>query len=340
MGGARLNDDDLRRWVEQGIVTTAQRDAILRDLAERPTEERLTMTTVLYYAGGLLVLLAYSVFLAFQWEGLSESSRVAVSAGSALFFAIVSDVMLRVGRYQLPGELLQVVAVAVVPLLTFAVLDKIGVWPQELDHLASESEIERLRTEQTQARLVIAAVTALAGVLAFWRSRAPLALIAVLISLATFAVDLSILLSGERENEDLEATQFVVVAVMGAATFCAGLLFRQRTARNYSLWLYIAGIVGLAAGLGMLALASDSVGWAIVWMSASVGLVALSVALQERLLAVAGIAGVFAYLAKLVFDVFESAAAALSMAGLGVLLIAVAIAYQWLADRKALRGSV
>ena len=124
MASHRITDADLDRWVEDGLITAGQRDDILRDLAaQQPAERGLNVTTLLYYSGGLLVLVAYSVFLGLQWEELNQAGRIIISALSFAFFGGVSQWLLRSGRFQLPGELLQVVAVAVVPLLLFAVID-------------------------------------------------------------------------------------------------------------------------------------------------------------------------------------------------------------------------
>ena len=55
--------------------------------------------------------------------------------------------------------------------------------------------------------------------------------------------------------------------------------------------------------------------------------------LQQRLFAAAGLAAMFTYFAKLVFDVFESANAALGLALLGLLVLGAGLAYQRLTER-------
>ena len=65
---------------------------------------------------------------------------------------------------------------------------------------------------------------------------------------------------------------------------------------------------------------------------------ALSLPLQQRPFAAAGLAGVFAYLAKLVFDVFESANAALALVVLGLLILATGVLYQRYSERLYERG--
>ncbi len=106
----RFTERDLDRWVERGLITADQRDAILRDLeTAQPDDSGLNLTTLLYYSGGLLVLVAYGIFLGLQWEQMNEGGRVAISAGSLAFFAAVSYLLSAQGeRFRIPGELLRI----------------------------------------------------------------------------------------------------------------------------------------------------------------------------------------------------------------------------------------
>jgi glycosyltransferase involved in cell wall biosynthesis len=69
-------------------------------------------------------------------------------------------------------------------------------------------------------------------------------------------------------------------------------------------------------------------GWGGLWMVVSLVVLAMAVPLQERLFAVAGLAGVFVYLARLVFDVFETANAALVLVVIGLLVLGAGMLYQ------------
>jgi len=122
--------------------------------------------------------------------------------------------------------------------------------------------------------------------------------------------------------------------VVGAALLAAGVAVRDRTERDYSLWLYVAGLAGLAVGLVPKAFPSAAAaGWGGLWMAVALAVLALSIPLQQRLFAAAGLAAVFAYLGKLVFDVFESANAALALVVLGLLVLGVGMLYQRFSER-------
>ena len=79
--------------------------------------------------------------------------------------------------------------------------------------------------------------------------------------------------------------------------------------------------------------ATDAAGWGALWLITALVALALSILLQQRLFAVGGLAATFAYLAKLVFEVFESANAALVLAILGLLILGIGMLYQRFSER-------
>lgn len=332
----RFTDADLDRWVERGIIAVDQRDAIVRDLESAPPpDDGLTLTTVLYYSGGLLVLVAYAIFLGFQWEAMNGAGRLAISAASFAFFAALSFFLLRDGRLRLPGELLQIVAVAIVPLLVFAFLDAIGLWPDDpgfRSPFTGEAR-EQYQADLAWARMAIGGVTLIfvAGVFR-WRP-SPYLLAAAAAAATSFLVDASIQAGGPDAHYEFETGQTVLIAIAGAVLFAAGVAVRGRTERDYAVWLYAMGVAWLAVGLGAEAFSSEAAGWGTLWMIAAVGVLAFSVPLQERLLAAAGILGALAYLGKLVFDVFESANAALVLIVIGLLILGAGLLYQRFGER-------
>ncbi len=341
----RFSDADLERWVERGIITAQQREAALADIARHPaTDEGLQLTTLLYYGGGLLVLLAYAVFLGFQWEESNEAARVAIAASSLVFFAVVSFALSRQkGRFRLPAELLQLVAIAIVPLLTFAVLDAAGLWPDtpnyprgrfdDAAYAAYDAARADYQRDLAFARMAVAVPTLLAAVAAFRWSRSPFVLVAIAAAIASLAIDVSLLSDTDNRGYNLETGQALIVAGLGAALFTAGVYVRNRYERNYSLFFYGMGLAGLAMGLGILAFdGSAAWGWGVLWLATSLTVFAVSIPLQERLFAAAGLAAIYVYFARLVFDVYESANAAFALIVLGLLVIAAGVIYQRLTE--------
>lgn len=332
----RFGERDIERWVERGIIMPDQRDAMLTDAQATvlPVSGGVDLTTLLYYGGGLLVLLAYSIFLGLQWEDLNDAGRIAISAFSLVFFATASQLLIRSERFRLPGELLQTVAVAIVPLLLFALLEAASWWPDDPGYRASRHAREAYELDLGLARMVLAGGTLIVAAAAFRWSRSPFVLAAAIISFTALVLDVTLQFDRTRLEYDWNATQSVLIAVIGAVTLAAGIAARGATERDYSLWLYIMGLTGLAVGLGSQALQEGFAGgWDVAWMAAAAGVLALSIIVQERLFAAAGLAAVFVFLAKLVFEVFESASVALALAALGLVILGVGILYQRYSER-------
>ncbi len=334
----RFTQRDLERWVEQGLLSAEQRDAILEEVTTHPPDEGLNVVTLLYYGGGLLVLLAYGVFLGLQWEAMNEAGRVVLAAISLVFFAGISTYLIQDQRFRVPGELLQVVAVAAVPLLAFAVLDAVGLWPDDPGFRASFQEREEYQTDIAWARIGMAGVTLLAAWGAFRYSKSPYALVAGVLSVGWLVLDVSFQIQPDRLEFEWETPQMVLLAFMGAGSVVMGILVAGKTDRDYSLWLYVLGFAGLAVGLGAKAFDTDVWAWSVLWLFVSLAIVALSIPLQQRLFAAAGLAGVFAYFARLVFDVFDTAGAALALVVLGLMVLAAGAVYQRLSDRLGDQG--
>lgn len=334
MPSHRVTDADLERWVSDGIISAAQRDAILRDLATRPEAEGgLNLTTLLYYGGGLLVLLAYSVFLGLQWDSLNPAGRSAISGASLGFFAVVSQLLLRSERYQLPGELLQVVAIAVVPLLGYAILDAAGWWPHEPTYYVP-ADRKDYQLDLVWARMALGAITMLAAVAGFRLSRSPFVLIAAVVAFTSLVVDISFQFQRPGEVYEWHTGQALAVAGMGAVVLASGIASRGRSERDYSLWLYVAGLAGLAVGLvPMVFDQTSATAWGVLWVVVALGVLGLALPLQQRLFAAAGLAAIFGYLAKLVFDVFASANAALILVVLGLVVLGLGMLYQRYSER-------
>jgi hypothetical protein len=224
-----ISDKAVDRWVERGIITAEQRAAILQDLAEnRPLGGGVTLTTLLYYGGGLLVLIAYAIFLGVQWADLNSGARIAISAASLVALAAISEWLLRTQGYRLPGELLQVAAVAVVPLLVFALLDAADIWPHdpsrydEYYRRASDALRRQYQIDLTWARMGLAGATTAAALLAFWRSRSPFVLIAAIVGVMSFFLDASIQIEGTQINYEWHTPQALVVGSIGVVVLGAG----------------------------------------------------------------------------------------------------------------------
>jgi hypothetical protein len=270
---------------------------------------------------------------------MDPGARVAIAAASLAFFAIASQVLIASHAFRLPGELLQLVAVAIVPLLVFAVLDATGVWPEDPVYALrfGETPHEQYARDLTWARMGMAGAALIAAAIAFRLSGSPFLIAAIAASVSSLAIDVTIqvrLPSAPDYHYEWGVAQSLSLAAVGGAFLATGLFAQGRTRRDYTTLFLLAGIVALGLGLMSQTFVERSATvWGLVWLATALALLALSLPFQQRILAAAGIAAVLAYLARLVFDVFASANAALIMVVLGLIVVAAGVAYQRYGER-------
>jgi len=126
----RISSEDLRRAVEQGVISAEQGDALWRGLvshAETMKRSRFDTAHLLWYTGALIVIGAMGLFstLAFStWGGWALASTAVVYA---LMFAVLGHSLWQ-HQIKVPGGLCIVIAVTMAPLFVFGVQDALDWW--------------------------------------------------------------------------------------------------------------------------------------------------------------------------------------------------------------------
>lgn len=87
-----VNRNQLDEWVDEGLISQDEADAIHTYEGERPSTHG-GLREVLGYVGGLLVLIAGFILVAELWEDMKRGGRIAI-AGSAAAALIVAGVYL------------------------------------------------------------------------------------------------------------------------------------------------------------------------------------------------------------------------------------------------------
>ena len=399
-----VDEAELERWVQDGLITPEQKQRILAAAAEVPRAvaaepRRFDMATVAYYLGGLLIFFAYATLVGFQWQEMSDEARLTASAVSVVGMGGIGLYLRQLG-FRLGGELLLLAASAAVPLTIHSIQAALGLWPDVLEEDFTYGDfIGQVTPSWVALDVASLAVVAVALVLL----RVPL-LTLTTGALAYFllldgAVWLDVQIGGSTIWGNLESS---LVGIGGVALALVGFLAEGRTQRNYSFWFYAAGLVGMLSalvdgadvatrnlagflftlagavwiaagiylqslpdaaarranylvfhlfglgsivvGLGWLAVAADDViPLGLLYLAASLALLALSVWLQRLLFTAAGGLGIFVYVSKLGFDNFGAPtggpslgfAFALVAIGLVIILGTAAMRRFFLRRRKA-----
>lgn len=113
-----------------------------------------------------------------------------------------------------------------------------------------------------------------------------------------------------------------VTAGVGLAMIAAGYLVDHRTKEDYSLWLYLFGLLGFSGGLSLTNAKSELTAF-LGFFLPHLAMIPLSVHLHRKTFLVFGALGVYAYLGRLAFRVFPDAWAfpiVLALAGLSLIV--------------------
>lgn len=320
--------DLLDEGVARGIITDTQRAALLALHRGEPEslEERgwhFSGVSVAYGLGALLVIFAASWFLISRWVSLGAWGVLAVAGvyGTALWRG---GAMLERRGFPRAGQLLYVLAMAMVPVALWSVMRLTGEWPDP----DTRDPLRQYGPYAATRMLVLDLGTLLVALLAWQRRPFPLLTVPMAVSLWWTWFHLGQLIGFDREREWFD--QWLMLAAGLALLAAADAVDRwQRGGResasgDYAAPVWIAATV--AFSFAMLVVWLDLDDGKHVLAPVALGLVALSLRTRRRVLLVAGVGGIFGYLAWLASDVFKDGAffpVALATLGAGLILTTV-----------------
>ena len=332
--------------LERGIIDASQRERLLslaRELSsdslsfnepdtdaastEKPSAEArggFNAITVAYSLGAMLVLFALGWFLVDRWRSLGPIGVFAVSALYAIAFAACAITLLSRG-FRIAGGLASMLAVAMTPVWTWAMLRLTGLWPDPYDvndslsryqpYLASRAIILDLAT--------IGVALAVVRRVRFAALGAPLA-----IAFVALLVHLGVSL-GDPRLAWYTGPYYQVVVACATLAVAYAVDRRQPRREDYAFWFYLGAVVMLFAGY--VQVWSHIGAWRHALPLVAASLVAAALYLRRRTLVIAGGVAAFGYLGYLAFDVFRRVVALpVALAALGLLVI---VATVWMQRR-------
>jgi uncharacterized membrane protein len=117
---------DLERWQKQGIISEKQLETIVKqeNIEIEPAAEKKTgwnLITVLYYFGGFLALLSFTLFIGMSWDDFSQWARFAVALIALAVTGGLGFWLRFMQKFEVAGGLLLFVATAILPLLVYTI---------------------------------------------------------------------------------------------------------------------------------------------------------------------------------------------------------------------------
>ena len=135
MGKNSFDVSDLKRWQKQGIISEQQLETIIKqeNIEIKPAAEKKSgwnLITVLYYFGGFLALLSFTLFIGMSWDDFSQWARFAVALIALVVIGGLGLWLRFFQKFETAGGLLLFVATAILPLLVYTVASLTGFWAE------------------------------------------------------------------------------------------------------------------------------------------------------------------------------------------------------------------
>jgi hypothetical protein len=309
-----------------GIVTAEQADALWRywsaQRAARPdVAPRFSITHILYYLGGMIAIGAMTLFMNLGWERFGSWGLFGIAVAYAIACIAVCR-SLDARGLPIPAGILATLAIALVPLATWAFQSAMGWWPPG----GAGEHYRAYHTHIDWRWITLEFVTLIAAVIGIWRLRYPFMVMPVAVTLWYMSMDLArMIVFSDRPgwSEWQYYRDFSLVFGLGMLAVALWVDVRGRRSyaegRDFAFWLYLFGTLAFWSGLTMQN--SDSEFGKFVYLLVNLGLVAAGAVIGRRVLVVFGGLGVACYLGYLASRVFRDSLLfpfALTLIGLGI----------------------
>ncbi|HEY8259766.1 MAG TPA: hypothetical protein VIG55_01020 [Methylosinus sp.] len=324
--------DDLGAALEAGIIDAPTHEKLAAFLAERepgPAEApRFDVVNVLWYMGALIVISAMSLFSTTAFGLWGAPSLIVTSLAYGLVFTAAGAYLWRKRGLHTPAGLLVTCAVAMAPLLVFALQLAGGNDPTEPANYHDFYVWIRSSWLPMELGTIAAALTALI----FF----PFPFLTMIIAFALWFMSMDLtpwLLRSEAFSFEQRAN---VSLVFGLAVMAAAWLVDMKRWRggDFAFWLHLSGLLAFWGGLTAQH-SGDEIGKAL-YCVINLGLVFLSLALMRRAYAVFGAFGLSLYLGHLASDVFrDSILFPFALSAIGVAIIAAGLLFHRYGARLA-----
>jgi len=334
-----IDQSDLKRAVDQGLITDDQRQALWTFLtpvdqssAAPAPAPRFDVAHLLWYAGALIVIGAMGLFTSLAFATWGGAALMTTALIYGLLFILLGNALWR-RNLRTPGGLCLAIAVTMAPLFVFGLQEEFGWWSHE-----DPGDYRDFYHWIKASWLPMELATITAGLMAITFYRFPFLIAPIAVALWFMSMDLVPWFFGADWNSWEQRR--LLSLWFGLAMLVLAWLVDLRLSKegDFAFWLHLFGLFAFWGGLTLMD--SDSeVGKAIYCLINTV-LLALGVFLQRRAYAVFGAFGVAGYLNHLAQDIFQNSLLypfALSL--IGVLILGAGIFYHKKQDtiRKGLK---
>jgi len=322
-----ISDRELGELVEAGIVDEETAVAIRAYLDDKYGDRpRFDITSVGYYFGALIVMLAFAWFLFEGYDRYAGGALMAIAPSYALLFVLGGNWLWKQPRLKDAGGLLFTLAICMVPIFVYGFEEYMGWYPilaGAIDDRPDAAAIEYGR-QVNFAGIWIALAAVVVGIAVLpLRRFAFMAVVPIVAFHQLWLAIMSVMVGGRPD--DLQLGTHLMLS--GLVVMAVGFVVDRRTEEDFAFWLYGLGVAHFWVGLVNLPFDSE-IAW-IGFVLVNLLLMIVSILLQRRVFMVAGALGVFIYLGHLGFETFEdSLLFPFVLIFVGLAIIGAAVWYQ------------
>ncbi|MDD4924592.1 MAG: DUF2157 domain-containing protein [Dehalococcoidales bacterium] len=314
MSKSSFDITDLERWQKQGFISEQQLETIVNqeNIETKPASEKKSgwnLITVLYYFGGFLALLSFTLFIGMSWDDFSQWARFAVALIALAVTGGLGFWLRFMQKFEVAGGLLLFVATAILPLLVYTITSLAGFW-------AEGASFYELRFS-----VLVMGLISLAGAIAVvYYTRFPLIALLTTAFAHLMLIDLIQMIWGKSFlfNES--------TAVISAIFILFGIWMTMYGMKKFAFWVKLYGLIWLLFTFSILFFESESILFGLLYLVVYIIIAAISLFLREAMFMVFAIISIYLYIFNLVFDIFEGSAIfplILGITGISIVLLAV-----------------
>jgi len=222
----KYTDDQLNEAVKNEIFSSEQIDQF-REFIKNSNSQVSKIHKVLYYGGGLLIILAMTWLMATSWSIFGATGLAVVSALYFILFLLAGYFVYFKKKMELAGGILFSVSILITPLFLFSLLQIFEFWPERISLLLEISVI-------------------LVALPILFKTRFPFIVFLIVGALWAFSMDI-VLITFEIEY----LTWANLSIIFGLCMIGIGYFSDFKFKKDYAFWMYLFGLITLLFGLSV-----------------------------------------------------------------------------------------
>eukprot|EP00731_Ephydatia_muelleri_P024755 Em0016g1026a len=207
---------------------------------------QFTLLNVLYFAGALLIMGAYTLFMTIAWERCGGDGITIVVTMQAVAFGAAGLTLWGIEEYQFLGGILCTVSTSMVAYAVYGIQRSTGLWPRN-----DPGIFQGFRMYIHSGWIVMEVVTILCGLFYFFLAPFPFLMFPVAFCIWFLSMDICPLIKGWPGHA--YEIRRNVSAVVGLLTIASAYLLEciMGAHPDYAFWLYLFGLLTFWTALTM-----------------------------------------------------------------------------------------